>query len=282
MAYAPQVTVSVDFDPVPRVEVNFTALDPATRRVTIFRNSDGRIWRVRGAIDLNAVGTVSRPDYEPPFNVTVSYYAMQYDQFGNELGYTSSTTVTVPMDPTVVVFHNPLNPREFVKTAYRSTAAQELSRPIQGEVVQPEGRTVGVLVARGRQGLTNVNLDIVTETHADADMFQTMFGSYSERRLPVVCVRSAGPTRIPKTLFAAILNPIEQDATVHLGGAMVNWELEGSEVAPPAEGLITPLLTYADFNAFYAGKTYATFNADYPSYQAANRDYSKRGFAGAN
>jgi len=261
----------------PRARLAFNELLPGTVRLTVYRNSDRRLWKVRDAVDVSVNGSIERPDYEIPFNVDSAYYAMQYDAQGGELGYTESTTVNFQQDEDVVWFHYPLDPKQRVRTAYRSTAAQSIVRPSRGEVVQIEGRSVGVLVARGRQGLTGVNLDIVTETHADADAFSDMFGTYSERRIPIAVVRSAGPTRIPKTLFAAIMSPEEQDATVHLGGALVNWELKADEVTPPAESLIIPLLTYNDFNAYYANSNYAKFNSDYATYAQANVDYSKAG-----
>ena len=60
---------------------------------------------------------------------------------------------------------------------------------------------------------------------------------------------------------------------VHMGGGIIDWELSGDEVSPPAPGLFIPLLTNADLNAFYL--TNAALKADplNTSNLQANRRY---------
>lgn len=90
---APVLTVFTDAAPCPRVEVFFPSFDAGTVSVTVFRISGGREFQVRGAVRAATAGSLSRIDFEVPFNEAVSYRAEQFDAAGVSLGFTPTTTL---------------------------------------------------------------------------------------------------------------------------------------------------------------------------------------------
>lgn len=257
----------------PYVEVLFEEFDPATVTVTVHRSSGGRDQEVRGAIRAPVAGSLTRLDHEVGTGVESTYWAEMFDGAGLPLGFTAPAVVTV-IDPDTWV-HNPLNPQESIRVRLLRGAAKELHRPSSGTVFYPEGRTVGVLISGARQGLTGVDLTFYTATFADADRLQGMLGGYSTRRVPVLCIRTPPPMRIPRPLFAAVLDAGEIDIAVSTGREHLAWKITGDEVAPPAPALFVPLLTRADLNAFYA--TRAELNSDNLTRLAVNRRYDLAG-----
>jgi hypothetical protein len=270
--FNPVVTPRTDWAPIPRMQIDFNTLLGGTEKITVWRRSDGRLWRVRGAINIQASGGVSVTDFEAPFNVQSEYFAEMFAADGRKINRTESTVATLRCND--MVWHNPLDPKTYVVVDWTDTALREVSRPQSGVVHRAQGRSVGVLVADGvRQGVTGVSLDITIDNAEMNRRFTAMFTGYDVDVLPITCIRHPGPMNFPRTFFASILDPREVALTVQYGGSLTQWKIDSDEVAPPAEGRIIPLLTYADFNAFFA--TYAEFNAYYPTYQAANTDYTK-------
>jgi len=279
--YAPTVTQYLTEDPMPRVEVAFTSLDPATARIeAIYRQSEGREYKVRGGIDFAVSGATARLDFEVPFGADVTYRAQMLNSLGESLGYTdASTPVSVPVPDMWV--HNPLDPSTGVKVAFRDSAARELSRPVNADVYFPQMRRVAVVLGGERQGLRGVNLDVVVDTIEDADKFSALVGGYSTRTVPVLCFRMGAfdRVRLPRPLFAAVTDPREIDLTYALGGETIAYSLTGDEAAPPTPALVVPLLTRADVNAYYA--TRAALNSGNLTRFDLNRRYGIAGYSNA-
>ena len=278
MAYAPSMTPYFDWKPCPRVEVLFTAFAAGTATVTVYRTAGGRESRVRGGINAATAGGLSRIDMEVPFNgIPVIYRAEMFNSAGVSLGFTDSATLTMSVVESCL--HNPLDPNGAVPIVMADTAAKSISRPVPGSVVYPQGRRVGVVISGTRQGITGINLDCYTQSDADTDKVAAMVGTYSSDASPVLCFRlGVGmKMRIPQPFFAAVLDPREEEADLHLGGEFMVWRMTGDEVAPPAPGLFIPLLTNADLNAFYL--TNAALNADNLTNLAVNRRYDLIGAA---
>lgn len=277
MAYAPTLNVQLEDDQgAPRVEVLHTSFAAGTATVTTHRLGGDRDYLVRGAVGAATSGALTRLDWEVPFGIPVTYRTEMFNTAGDSLGFTDSTTVTVDCADTWV--HNPLDPAGAVKVAFRRSAARDLSRPIPGNVMRPLGRRVGVLVTGDRQGLTGVNLDIIVDTVEAADRIQAMLGDYNSTTIPALCFRigSNDRVRLPRPLFAGVLDPHEIDFDYALGGTKIAFAMQGDEIDPPTPALFIPLLTNADLNAYYA--TNAALNSDNLTNLAVNRRYELAGF----
>jgi hypothetical protein len=278
MAYAPTLSPYFNAAPCPRVEVLFTAFAAGTATVTVYRTAGGREFRMRGGVNAATAGSLTRIDTEVPFGVAASYRAEMFNSAGVSLGFTDSATLTMNVAETWV--HNPLDPQGATTVQFRAQAARSIVRPVEGQVVYPQGRTVGVLISGQRRGVQDVDLTVVTDSIEQADRLQDMFGTYSQRFTPVLCFRIGAfdQVRLPRPLFAAVLAPDEHDVNYAIGmGEQITTVMSGSEVAPPAPGLFIPLLTNADLNAFYL--TNAALNADNLTNLAVNRRYDLIGAA---
>lgn len=275
MPYAPTLTPLLDDAPMPRVEVLFTSFVTGTVTVTVYRLAEGREYRVRSAVRASTAGSLARVDFEVPFGIEATYRAEMFDAAGQSLGFTDTASVTLDVSDTWV--HNPLSPAGAVKVTMLHGAAASLSRPVEGEIFYPQGRKVGVVISGQRRGLSGADLNCLTETIEDADKFAALVGDYTTTTVPVLCFRVGGRMRVPKPLFAAVLDPREVDVDFHLGGESIRWDVTGDEVSPPTPALVVPLLTRADINAFYA--TRAAVKADNLTRLSVNRRYDLAGTA---
>jgi hypothetical protein len=275
--HEPTITPYFDADPCPRAEVLFTSLAAGTASVTVYRSAGGREHQMRGGVNADVAGALTRIDTEIPFGVEVSYRAEMFNSSGVSLGFTDSGTVTMHVYETWL--HNPLDPHGAASVIMALGAAKSLSRPVDGETVHPLGRKVGVVVSGTRRGISDATLDCYTETDADTDKVAAMVGDYDSNTVPVLCFRigASMKMRLPRPFFAAVLDPREEEADLYQGGQFMVWRMQGSEVAPPTPALFIPLLTRADINAFYA--TRAAVKANHLTRLSVNRAYNLIGAA---
>jgi hypothetical protein len=272
----PVLTPFADALPCPRVLVAFSVFEPGTTTVTVYRIAGGRTFRVRGAVRAAVAGGLSRYDFEAPFGLELFYRAEMFDAAGVSLGFTGTGSVVLDVAETWV--HNPLDPAGATTVALRDNALRDLVRPSEGQVFYPQGRRVGVVVAGQRRGLSGVVLDLIVDSVDQADRFQVMAGGGYDGSLPPVgCFRvgAADRLRVPRPLFASLLEVSEQDMNYVLGGTQITFAVQGDEVAPPAEALIIPLLTRADVNAFYNSR--AAVKADNLTRGDVSRRYELAG-----
>jgi len=272
---APTVTPLPDWSPVPRMSVLFASLHPFAETITVERTVGNKRFRVRGAIDRYAVGGFGVLDTEAPKGVPSTYRAEQFDGSGLSLGYTDSATATLDFEGSCI--HQPLDPKRNVAYRFVQGAAADLVKPTPGEIFYPEGRGEAVWIGSQRRGLQGVNLDGATLTLEDAAKLDSMFGTPDEPQTPILCIRTAGMD-LPPTLFAVVEEPHQMGFDRFQGGETIRWQMQGTQVAPPAPGLIVPLLTYADLDAAFA--TYAERDAHYASYFEQDTDWSLAGLAG--
>lgn len=275
MAYAPTLTARVDYAPVPRIEVVFTSTHPACETATVYRVAGSRLFPVRGGVNVFASGGFALVDTEAPFGVLSTYRAEMFDAAGLSLGFTDAADLT--LNATGTCLHHPLDPNRRVQVDMRPSFADSIVRPFLGELAQPLGRDVGVWVGGGRTGVTGVDLTVVTDTIAEADAFQAMFGGYGEPQIPILCVRTDPKWRLPAPFFALVRSASEERFNVRFGGETINWAMFADEVSPPAPALTAGVLTYADLEAAFP--TYADFEAAYLTYLDAESDFSKAGLA---
>lgn len=274
---APGLNPLATMDPVPRVEYKFAEVLDGTAQATVFRITGKSVKRVRGAISVAAAGGFSGIDTEAPFNVPLTYRAEMFNAKGVSLGFTDSRNVVVRFDGTVI--HQPLDPTRAALVDLRPKFAEEMTRPFQGDVVYPLGSSLGVYIGSGRQGVTGIDLTVVTDSLKQADAFASVWGDQTEERaqLPVVCIRTQPRWRLPMPLFAAVLDPTEARFDTEFGGETIDWPMRGTEVRPPLEALARALLTYADFEATFT--TYEAFENAYLTYFDAESDFDLAGTA---
>ena len=275
---APKISMFYDRKPCPRAEVLFESFVAGTASVTGWRSTGLIRYQVRGIVRASVAGALTRIDFEIPFGVGVSYWAEQFDSAGVSLGETAKTTVKFNVKETWV--HNPLDPQGATTVEFRSQAARSLVQPVEGEIVHPEGRRVGVMVSGQRRGFENVDLTVVTDSLTQVDLLQAMFGTPERRMPPILCFRVGADDRIrlPRPFFAAVTQPAEIDVNYAIGtGEQITTEMSGTEVSPPAPGIFIPLLTNADINTFYL--TNAAINSGNVSNLAVNRRYELIGAA---
>jgi hypothetical protein len=265
--------VFTDANPCPRVLVQFSELVAGTVRVTVRRTAAGRTFDVRGGINLYAVGGVSILDLEAPFGIPVSYQAEQFDTNGLSLGFTTAQTVQLDVTDTWVT--QPLSPVLAVSPLVFLNSAATQSRPSPGATVWTEGATVGRFIGGQRTGLQQTTLTFRMRTSADADEFDSMFGGYTTDFPSVLCIRTPPKVPLPPVLFAACPAPQRVQYGV---GALITYDLTVDEVAPPAPGLVIPILRRKDIDAAYA--TRAARAAAYTTRLARDSDYSLAGLAG--
>lgn len=263
----------------PRVEVfpDSGDLPVGTSRLRIYRFDGERQWLVRGGVDI-APG-VAAIDWECPFRTEALYRAEAFAADGASLGFTESSSIT--LDVGDVWVHNPLAPMDAVSLGefalLAETAARNI-RPTVGDVVYGEGDVAGRWVGTRRRGVSGMPFGFAVESVADADALQEMLGSYIVQQLGVLCIRTPPPVRIPRTFFAAVSEPDEQDINVKWGGSRTDFVFVATEVRPPFEGIATPLLTYDDLDAAFS--TYTEQDAAFATYTDRDRAYEYAGFAG--
>lgn len=274
---APTLTAYTDAAPCPRVEVFFPSFAVGTATVTVYRLAGGQERQVRGAVKAPTGGTLTRIDFEVPFNMPATYRAEQFDAAGISLGFTPSASVTVASDATWM--HNPLNPEGATVVFFGEDGGWSVTRPTPGVVSRPLGRRVGVVLSEPRQGVVGLRLTVRTSGDDDADRVQAMLGD--NNMPPVLCIRLGVQDqrlRVPQPLFLSALVAPEVDMNTRWGGTEIAHHVEGDEVAPPIPGLFIPLLTRADLNISFA--TRAALNGAGLTRADINRLYTLAGAAG--
>ncbi|KQQ65084.1 hypothetical protein ASF63_14040 [Microbacterium sp. Leaf320] len=265
--------MSVDVSGNPFVEVFFSSVAPGTSSLKIYRLSEDRQWVVRGGIGI-ATG-VAALDFEAPFQTPATYRAEQFDALGNSLGFTDSATTSVDYAGTVV--HNPLVPASLWASMHiTGDSVAPLVRPTDGEMVYVEGAPVGKWIGTRRQGLRDVEVSLETQTLADANRVQAMLGTYETQQVGVLCIRTSARIRWPRTFFARG-DLSEKELNVRFGGELVRFDSRMDEVEPPFPGLVTPLLTYDDLDAF---GNYTAQDAGWLTYTDRDRAYELAGLSG--
>ena len=269
----PELTTDVTGNP--RVEVFFDAgdLDPAAARIRMYRFSENRTWLVRGGVDVIPSSAVL--DFEVPFNTPATYRAEMFNSFGQSIGFTDTSEVTVSYQGTVV--HQPLAPSMWAQMTILAGSAASIVRPTPGDLVQVEGAVPARWIGSRRRGLTDVDVLLGADTLTKANQFQQMLGSYITQQLGVLCIRTSDDIRWPRTFFAHG-EFAEVERNLRFGGQYIQFSASATEVEPPFPGIVTPLLSYSDMSAAFA--TYSELSAAIATYTQSARSYEYAGLAG--
>ncbi|PCN47014.1 hypothetical protein Csp2054_14320 [Curtobacterium sp. 'Ferrero'] len=270
---APEITVLDDDTLGPRVAVSFSTLAGGTQTIVVRRTAAGRTMPVRGGVNLFAVGGAAVLDQEVPFGVPVTYQAEQFSADGVSLGMTDPATVIV--DTTDTWVSQPLNPSLALQVRVRVMSTETLAWESPGDTVWTQGDALGRTINGQRSGLKGVSLLLRLLHPADAATFDAMFGTYDTTFPAVLCIRTPPSVPLPAVLFWGCTTPKRLTSGAN---KLVQYQLDGSEVAPPAPGLVVPSLTRDDIDAAYP--TRAARAAAYTSRLARDTDYKLAGLAG--
>jgi hypothetical protein len=270
---APTLTVLSDDQLGPLVKVLFATLATGTQRITIRRTAEGRTLPVRGGVNLFAVGGAAVLDQEVPPGVPATYQAEQFDGSGTPLGMTDAATITV--DSAQAWVSQPLDPSLALRVRVRVSSTDTLAWESPGDTVWTQGGSVGRLINGQRSGLKGVSLLLRLLDPADAPRFDAMFGTYDTTYPAVLCIRTPPNVPVPAVLFWGCTNPKRLTSGAN---KLVQYQLDGNEVAPPSPGLVIPSLSRDDIDAAYPTRDARA--AAYTSRLARDTDYTLAGLSG--
>lgn len=262
----------------PHTVIEVDDLDPGVESITVWRDDGGRWVEVSGAVEVPVAGSWSGVDWECGFNRVTAYRVEQFDSAGLSLGFLPAVSVMLSVAETWV--QNVLAPRDGTPVMWTDSALRDIDRPTDSEVVFARGATYGTAVGSARRGIVGVNLEMVTDTLAQADKVQALLGSPGNELPPVLCVRKGageGFARVPHTMFVHTPSINEVDFTVRFGGESVIHQMMATEARRPAKKLGTPLLTLADLDAYYA--TLGAIDSDNLTLGDLDRRWDLAGFA---
>lgn len=247
--YVPSVVVVgySTMDPQPRatIEIHDTYPDAAT--LTIVQLSDEGQINVRDAENVVAPGGVFKTDYEIPLGISTSYRAQMFTAGGADLGFTSSTSVEVDIDPGWAVVQDYLEPKQVVLVQAEKQFANTLQKT-RTLALYPAGTdTVALLGELGL--LTGLNLRLVTMTNDDQQALDTILENGT------VLIRTMPPMPVPRQLFVAIGAPTRVPSDVRWGGETSIYDITGDEVSRNTLTVLVPVTTWADVIAFFASWT---------------------------
>lgn len=274
---APVVTFDGTGNPYVEVFFDPDEFDADIAYIQVWRYSENREWQVRGGV--NIVPGVAALDFEAPPGEQSTYRAQMFSALGAPAGWTDATAIDVP--DFGVAMHNPLDPTRYLVLPTISVLDEVVNtntRPTVSDLVYTEGRSVGITIGTRRRGIVGLRFGVALTSSDDADLLQSMIGDYENQQIPVLCIRTPKPIRIPRTAFLRVDDPSEEDINTRWGGNDIRVHFTGSETAPPFPGLAVPLLTYDDLDVAYT--TYDERDAAYASYTDQDRDYSLAGLAG--
>ena len=238
------------------VAVLFDDLAPRTDTLTVVAITAEGTYPVRSASRAYAVGGFAVTDYEAPPGVDITYRGQMFNAEGVEIGFTESSSTRYDIDPSLVIFSDPLVPGNCVLVEALSDFGGRKVRKRDGATYRVGTRTVGLFAPLGL--LEGISLSVQTQSLDDADMLERVLEA-----MPVL-VRSMPPVRVPRQLYVAVTQTDVQDVDVQWGGARTTYPLEGTQVSRSVTDVVVPVVTRQTYmDAF---PTWAAFNAAYATW----------------
>jgi hypothetical protein len=234
----------------------FNDLSAATETLTVLAITAEGTYPVRSASRAYAVGGFAVTDHEAPPGVDITYRGQMFDADGGELGFTDSATTRYDIDPSLVIFSDPLVPGNRVLVEALSDFGGRKVRKRDGATYRVGTRTVGLFAPLGL--LEGISLSVQTTSLDDADMLERVLEA-----MPVL-VRSMPPVRVPRQLYVAVTQTDVQDIDVQYGGARTTYPLEGTQVSRSVTDIVVPVVTWQTYMDAYP--TWAAFNAAYATW----------------
>ncbi|WP_353809164.1 hypothetical protein [Agromyces sp. SYSU T00194] len=270
---APTLTQFTSGFPWVEVFLGSGDVDASTVTLRYYRYSEGRIWLLRGGVDV--APDVAVLDFGCPPGVQATYRAEQFDVAGVSLGFTDSASTTLNVSGTWV--HNPLDPSNGVAVELDMDTSYEHVRPTPGDLVHPEGAGLPRRIGVPRHGVEDLPIVLNLDDQATYEAFDALLGSYATQQIGILCLRTSEPVLWPRTFYISSPQFRARDNTYRYGGQWMQFVASVTEVEPPYPGLSTPLLTTDDLDAAYDDTDLR--DAAYSTTTEMDRDYSLAGLA---
>ena len=255
--YVPVITLTAANDaPCPRVVITVQDLSPTDNICNLWLTADGVRTAVRGARNVTINAAIAFTDFEVPLGRQVSYglEVLSGVMFGQTMP-SASATVQSPVDsanePTWWI-QDPLVPGSAISLSvtkgdssrpYLTAAAvKSLERAADVSIIPIMGSALPVAI--GGQRLAAANVDFSTFTNA-AQVATTLRNLLSQTA--VLLLRNPGTgseAGLPGAAYMGTPTAIERPVTVAFGGTLTQWDIKGSQVAPPAASIVVPIWTY--------------------------------------
>lgn len=251
-----------------------------TDSVTLWRVSEGRRMKVRGAIDRFFAGELGVLDLEAGRKGASSQYEIECFVDGELAGTRSLGAITLPTPGPLyqTVIQQPLNPFLSVVLEEFTASVPSITREAPGEVVYTEGSRYPTLISAGpRRGVTGVQLDFIAPSRELAAQMWATLGTDDNPQLPAWLIRSNHPL-LPAVFFCEVLSLAEVDHNLYVGGSQSRFRATVTEIAPPAPGLVISPLSYPDLDVTF--ESYDDMDEAFPSYNARDTAWDLAGAAG--
>jgi hypothetical protein len=246
--------------------------------LTLWRVSEGRRMKVRGAVGRVFAGSFSTQDVEAPFDTDASYEVEFFDS-GMSVASQSVGKVILPWegDPLGCLLQQPLDPSLNAVVVNLAGSADSVTREAPFELVHTEGNSAPSLIGAGPRRLaSNVAVDFAAPSRATSRAVWATLGTDQDPQLPIWLVRPHAGL-MPRVFFAGVKALTESEVDLRFGGEWTRFSASVDEVAPPAPALVIAPLSYSDLDTY---DSYSARDAAYGSYSAQDSDYSLAGAAG--
>lgn len=266
------------------VEVSAEDVPDGTSTVTMTRTAQRREHLVRGFVRVPTTADLWARDFEAPFNLPSIYTATAHAADGTVLGQATSEPVRLQStEAGVIVVHDPLRPKHTMRLMLERKATTNGARELAVEMVDVHGRSAPLASGALRRGWSGIAFDAVTFTRAQAEAFDAMLGGYDDDQSSgVLCIRPSGdvPVLVPRVFYASIARPTPEPYYPQQGREETIWRLEAVEVQPPSPALVEPIVTWADWQAWFdQNYGWLGFERAFPTWAAANRSLIPLGWA---
>lgn len=244
---APTLTVTIDSNPCPRVEVLVSPMPVDADTITIYRSYGGQQTTVRGASEVTVSGDFLAVDFEAPFGVDVTYSCQTEDVSGIPSAVSvpsSSVNLTVasawaqdPLDPGSAVEWPLSRPGDTVMklgslTGYVFSADQSLTSTI--------GSSLPLGMSGVRRDAASIPLILATTTDAAHNVLLALLRQAGAN----LCLRL--PSKIPLLPSLAYLQIGDVTPAVDPNMARVVWTFTGTSIEGPALNIVVAARTLDD------------------------------------
>lgn len=241
--------------PCPRVGITISDLDTAdVSVVTVWRTVEGMPRRaVRGARSITVLTSTYILDYEAPLGREVTY----------TLEVEAGAVVPAELDASITLYsddgwmQDPLNPGSAVPVSgshnmggipvFTSSAMSELEHNFNSEMAQVLGTDYPVVLGGQRLAAANIPFTMLTDAAEwNTALKRLLLGSHV---VLLRCPPTWGNSLPPLAYLKVSVREIP--AETRWGGTLMQWDLSGDLVAPPAARVVIPVWTYDAIRALY-------------------------------
>lgn len=241
------------FDPCPRVELTITGLGVSTVSVRITRTVAGASLAVPGALARDVVDSDFLTDYAPPFNVQTTYTLYVDGVIADVKTITVVSAVACLQDPRQPDRALPVlvSERANGHLTMRSEALQQINYPARSSKMSVMGDRLPTSFGGQRGAPEGVNTSVSVYDNPTSDALRELISE-----APILLLRTIS-SMVPLPPVVYLLADVsELPVTVHMGGALTAWSINGDFVRPVLQQVISGFLTYDDVQAVLGVYTY--------------------------